>query len=93
MKQIILNTSYEEDKIDAIRQFTTDKKPSLESEIPSLIDRLCRKNVPASVRECIAAKADAPAPVGSDRRKNRAKSASNTAQNDAHSQTEDDGGI
>lgn len=85
MKQITLNIPYEEDKIDAIRQFTAEGKPALESEIIALIDRLYQKNVPAPVREFIAARADAPPPNGSNRRKNRPESTSGTAQTSVYS--------
>jgi hypothetical protein len=99
VKQITLNTPYEEDKINAIRQFTDEEKPSIEQELTALIDRLYQKNVPAPVREFIAARADAPAPGGSNRRKNRtdnrseyrAESASATAQNSADPSANDDG--
>jgi hypothetical protein len=101
LKQITLNIPYEEEKINAIRQFTDEEKPSIEQELTALIDRLYQKNVPAPVREFIAARADAPASIGSNRRKNRAEnrseyraeSVSAAAQSSADPSADDDGGF
>jgi len=72
MKQINLTIPYEEEKIEAIRQFSGEGKPSLEQELSALIDRLYHKTVPAPVRDFIAARAETASPITPGRRKNRA---------------------
>ena len=72
MKKTNLIIPYEEEKIEAIRQFSGEGKPSLEQEMTSLIDRLYHKTVPAPVRDFIAARAETVSPTTPGRRKNRA---------------------
>ena len=79
MKQINLTIPYEEEKIEAIRQFSGEGKPSLEQELTALIDRLYHKAVPAPVRDFIAARTETASPIAPRRRKNRAADPSQSA--------------
>jgi hypothetical protein len=71
MKEITISVPYAEAKIEALRHFTDAEKPSLEEEITATIDRLYVRNVPAPVRDFIAAQAKSSSPDGETRRKKK----------------------
>ena len=79
MKQISLSIPYEEEKIEAIRQFAAAGKPSLEQELIALIDRLYHKTVPAPVKDYIAARTETSPSTTPARRKPRATGSAKTA--------------
>jgi hypothetical protein len=75
MKETTISVPYTEARIDALRHFTDAEKPSLEEEITALIDRLYARNVPAPVRDFIAAQVKSTSPDGETRRKKKPVSA------------------
>ena len=56
MKKININISYNEEKMNALRLFLSQKNLELEDEIVAVLDVLFKKQVPTSVREFIEMK-------------------------------------
>ena len=56
MKKSSITITYEEEKLNAIRLFLTEKNLDLDAELESFIDGLYKKYVPSSVRIYIESK-------------------------------------
>lgn len=56
MKKINISISYNEEKMNALRLFLSQKNLSLEDEVIAVLDVLFKKYVPISVREFIEMK-------------------------------------
>ena len=53
MKKSTVTLTYDEEKLNAIRLFLTEKNLDLDAELDSFIDALYKKYVPSSVRTYI----------------------------------------
>jgi len=56
MKKSNITISYDEEKLNAIRLFLTQKNLDLDAELTSVLDSFFKKHVPSSVRDFIELK-------------------------------------
>jgi hypothetical protein len=54
MKKAMINLSFDEEKLSAIRMYMTKKDADLDTELLSQLEKLYEKYVPANVRDFIA---------------------------------------
>ena len=73
MKQAVVTIKYEEEKLNAIKQYMGKKDADLESELNEVLGKMYEKYVPQAVREYIDSRGDVPAVIK--------KSNKNTARN------------
>ena len=73
MKQTTVTIKYDEEKLNAIRQYMAKKDAELEAELTDVLLKLYERYVPQAVREYIESRADVPAAIK--------KSNKNTARN------------
>lgn len=60
MKKAIVSVKYNEEKLNAIRQYMVKKEVDFENELNEMLNRLYEKYVPQTVREYIDSKGDVP---------------------------------
>ena len=73
MKQTTVTIKYDEEKLNAIRQYMAKKDAELEAELTDVLLKLYERYVPQAVREYIESRGDVPAAIK--------KSNKNTARN------------
>jgi hypothetical protein len=56
MKKSNITISYDEEKLNAIRLFLTQKNLDLDTELTGVLDSLFKKHVPSSVRDFLELK-------------------------------------
>lgn len=61
MKQAAVTIKYDEEKLNAIRQYMKKKEVNFDSEMNDVLDRLYEKYVPQAVREYIDSRTEVPA--------------------------------
>lgn len=71
MKQVIVTIKYDEEKLNAIRQYMEKKEAKLETELDDVMDKLYEKYVPQAVREYIESRGDVPAGIRKSSRTDR----------------------
>lgn len=62
MKKTDLNVSFDADKLNALRFYTTKKELNVEDELQAHLDRLYEKTVPVQVREYVESQSESEAP-------------------------------
>lgn len=60
MKQAVVTIKYEEEKLNAIKQYMGKKDADFESEMNEVLGRMYEKYVPQAVREYIDSRGDVP---------------------------------
>lgn len=75
MKQSVVTIKYEEEKLNAIRQYMGKKDADFESELNEVLGKMYEKYVPQAVREYIDSRGDVPAAIKKSN-KNTARNAS-----------------
>ena len=73
MKQAVVTIKYEQEKLNAIKQYMGKKDADFESELNEVLGKMYEKYVPQAVREYIDSRGDVPAVIK--------KSNKNTARN------------
>ena len=73
MKQAVVTIKYDEEKLNAIKQYMGKKDADFESEMTEVLGKMYEKYVPQAVREYIDSRGDVPAAIK--------KSNKNTARN------------
>ena len=63
MKQTTVTIKYDEEKLNAIRQYMAKKDADLEAELTDVLLKLYEKYVPQAVREYIDSRGDVPAAI------------------------------
>ena len=63
MKQAVVTIKYEEEKLNAIKQYMGKKDADFESELNEVLGKMYEKYVPQAVRECIDRRGDVPAAI------------------------------
>ena len=63
MKQAVVTIKYEEEKLNAIKQYMGKKDADFESEMTEVLGKMCEKYVPQAVREYIDSRGDVPAAI------------------------------
>lgn len=63
MKQAVVTIKYEEEKLNAIKQYMGKKDADLESELNEVLGKMYEKYVPQAVREYIDSRGDVPAAI------------------------------
>lgn len=63
MKQTTVTIKYDEEKLNAIRQYMAKKDADLEAELTDVLLKLYEKYVPQAVREYIESRADVPTAI------------------------------
>ena len=61
MKQAVVTIKYEEEKLNAIKQYMGKKDADFESELNEVLGKMYEKYVPQAVREYIDSRGDVPA--------------------------------
>lgn len=61
MKQAVVTIKYDEEKLNAIKQYMEKKDADFEAELNDVLGKLYEKYVPQAVREYIESRGDAPA--------------------------------
>jgi len=79
MKQVVVTIKYEEEKLNAIRQYMEKKDVKLESELDDVMDKLYEKYVPQAVREYIESRGDVPNTIRKNGRTDRKSVSRNSA--------------
>ncbi len=78
MKQAVVTIKYEEEKLNAIKQYMGKKDADFESEMNEVLGKMYEKYVPQAVREYIDNRGDVPAAIKKNS-KNSARSVGVTA--------------
>ncbi len=60
MKQAVVTIKYDEEKLNAIKQYMAKKDAELEDELNEVLGKLYEKYVPQAVREYIESRGDVP---------------------------------
>lgn len=60
MKQAVVTIKYDEEKLNAIKQYMEKKDADFETELNDVLGKLYEKYVPQAVREYIESRGDAP---------------------------------
>ena len=63
MKQAVVTIKYEEEKLNAIKQYMGKKDADFESEMNEVLGKMYEKYVPQAVREYIDSRGDVPAAI------------------------------
>ena len=63
MKQAVVTIKYDEEKLNAIKQYMGKKDADFESEMTEVIVKMYEKYVPQAVREYIDSRGDVPAAI------------------------------
>lgn len=63
MKQAVVTIKYEEEKLNAIKQYMGKKDADFESEMTEVLGKMYEKYVPQVVREYIDSRGDVPAAI------------------------------
>lgn len=63
MKQAVVTIKYEEEKLNAIKQYMGKKDADFESEMTEVLGKMYEKYVPQAVREYIDSRGDVPAAI------------------------------
>ena len=63
MKQAVVTIKYEEEKLNAIKQYMGKKDADFESELNEVLGKMYEKYVPQAVREYIDSRGDVPAAI------------------------------
>ena len=63
MKQAVVTIKYDEEKLNAIKQYMAKKDVDLEEEMADVLLKLYEKYVPQAVREYIESRGDVPAAI------------------------------
>lgn len=63
MKQAVVTIKYEEEKLNAIKQYMGKKDADFESEMTEVLGKMYEKYVPQTVREYIDSRGDVPAAI------------------------------
>ena len=63
MKQAVVTIRYEEEKLNAIKQYMDKKDADFESEMTEVLGKMYEKYVPQAVRESIGSRGDVPAAI------------------------------
>lgn len=63
MKQTVVTIKYEEEKLNAIKQYMGKKDTDFESEMNEVLGKMYEKYVPQAVREYIDSRGDVPAAI------------------------------
>lgn len=74
MKQAVVTIKYEDEKLNAIKQYMGKKDADFESEMTEVLGKMYEKYVPHAVREYIDSRGDVPAAIKKSN-KNTAKNA------------------
>ena len=74
MKQAVVTIKYEEEKLNAIKQYMGKKDADFESEMTEVLGKMYEKYVPQAVREYIDSRGDMPTVI----KKSNKTSARNT---------------
>ncbi len=60
MKQAVVTIKYEEEKLNAVRQYMVKKEADFDGELNDVMNRLYEKYVPQAVREYIDSRGEVP---------------------------------
>ena len=60
MKQAVITIKYDEEKLNAIKQYMEKKDADFEAELNDVLGKLYEKYVPQAVREYIESRGDVP---------------------------------
>lgn len=82
MKQAVVTIKYDEEKLNALRQYMGKKDADFEGEIIEVLGKMYEKYVPQAVREYIESRNDVP-PAIKKNGKNGGKNTATTAPVDA----------
>lgn len=63
MKQSVITIKYEEEKLNALKQYMGKKDADLDAELNEVLGKLYEKYVPQAVREYIESRGEVPASV------------------------------
>jgi hypothetical protein len=63
MKQAVVTIKYEEEKLNAIKQYMGKKEADFESEMTEVLGKMYEKYVPQAVREYLDSRGDVPAAI------------------------------
>ena len=63
MKQAVVTIKYEEEKLNAIKQYMGKKDADFESEMTEVLGKMYEKYVPQAVRKYIDSRGDVPAAI------------------------------
>ena len=63
MKQAVVTIKYDEEKLNAIKQYMGKKDADFESEMTEVLGKMYEKYVPQAVREYIDSRGDVPAAI------------------------------
>ena len=72
MKQAVVTIKYEEEKLNAIKQYMDRKDADFDSELKEVLGKLYEKYVPQAVREYIDSRGDVPPAI---KKNNRSRNA------------------
>ena len=81
MKQTTVTIKYDEEKLNAIRQYMAKKDAELEAELTDVLLKLYERYVPQAVREYIESRADVPAAIKKSN-KNTVRNTENSGQSE-----------
>ena len=70
MKNATVTIKYEEEKLNALKQYMSKKDANLENELGDVLGKLYEKYVPQAVREYIESRAELPPAIKKVRKKN-----------------------
>lgn len=82
MKQAVVTIKYDEEKLNALRQYMGKKDADFEGEINEVLGKMYEKYVPQAVREYIESRGEIPQAVKKTA-KNAGKNSAVSALNDA----------
>ena len=63
MKQAVVTIKYDEEKLNAVKQYMGKKDADFESELNEVLGKMYEKYVPQAVREYIDSRGDVPAAI------------------------------
>ncbi len=63
MKQAVVTIKYDEEKLNAIKQYMGKKDADFEAELNEVLGKMYEKYVPQAVREYIESRGDVPAAI------------------------------
>lgn len=63
MKQAVVTIKYDEEKLNAIKQYMGKKDADFEAELKEVLGKMYEKYVPQAVREYIEIRGDVPAAI------------------------------
>lgn len=78
MKQAVVTIKYEEEKLNAIRQYMGKKEADFEGEMTEVLGKLYEKYVPQAVREYIESRGEVPVSVRRPAMRNKAATEAGT---------------